>query len=95
MFDESNENLPYLFSARTSEGPQRNINPDEADLGTLVRLEKLLDSQISTYLTIDSVTTDEQTFSVKQQLAINQKVVGHLRELKLLVESAIDEVKEV
>ena len=95
MSIESNEELGYLSSPHPFGSSRLTTNPDVDDIPTLSRIEEILEGQIQSYLTIDALTTSDATFTVEQQLAVNQKVVGHLRELRLLVQTAIDEVKEV
>lgn len=94
MSIESNEELGYVSLPHPFGSRQVSTNPDVEDLRTLNRIMELMDLQINSYLTIDALTNGDTTFSVEQQLAINQKVVGHLREVRLLVQTAIEEVKE-
>lgn len=61
---------------------------------TLVKVQKMLLDQITAYNSADRLTIDETNFTVKQQLAINKSVATDLKEIKLMVDSAINNVKE-
>jgi len=78
------EELDYISSS-----PQ-----DEVDMPTLERVLVRLDEQIDFHNRLDSLSVSEQVLSVKEQLAVNQTVVSNLRELKLLVETTINDIKE-
>ena len=89
------EELPLISSSPIlSTAPQPVRAQDEIDLPTLKRVQKTLAAQIASYSSIERLTVEEKDLSVKQQLAVNKAVVAHLTELKLLVDTVIDNVKE-
>jgi hypothetical protein len=80
---------PMLATAPVATKPQ-----DEQDLPTLKRVQTMLNEQMASYLTIDSLSGDEKDLTIKQQLAVNQSIVHHLREVKLLVDTIIENIRE-
>ena len=91
----NNEELPFVSSSPLLATQNKKVKPqDELDLPTLKRVQALLEQRILEYQTIDRLTVSEDTFTVQQQLAINQSVKYHLEELKLLVDTTILSIKE-
>lgn len=89
------EELPLISSSPLlATQAKQTVPQDEIDLPTLKRVQRTLEKQIESYKTIDRLTVDEKDFTVKQQLAINQSIRFHLTELKLLVDTAIDNIRE-
>lgn len=89
------EELPYISSSPDLQVVKRDVRPqDESDLSTLERISVTLDKQIKGYNSIDNLSVYDPKLSVTQQLAVNQAVTQHLRQLKLLVETTINDVKE-
>ena len=89
------EELPLISSSPLlATEAKKTVPQDEIDLPTLKRVQRTLEQQIESYKTIDRLTVDEKDFTVKQQLAINQSIRFHLTEIKLLVDSAIDNIRE-
>ena len=89
------EELEYISSSPDLQAVKRGVKPqDETDLPALERVLVTLDKQIDSYTSIDKLTLYDPKLSVNEQLAINQAVTQHLRELKLLVATTISDVKE-
>ena len=89
------EELPLLSSSPLlTTAPVKTRPEDEKDLPTLKRVQEKLKEQIQSYSTIDRLVVDEKDLSVKEQLAVNKAIVFHLRELELLVDTVIENVKE-
>lgn len=63
---------------------------DIAEKGAIQRSRELLENRIAYYDSVDSLGTDEKLFSVKQQLAINQRVKFHLVEIKAELDEAAE-----
>lgn len=88
------ESLDYFFEPKSFSGPDRSTSVDEADVPALIRLKERLDEYLKLYLTVDALTLDDRNFSIEQQLAVNKRLVAHLRELIMMVETAIQNAKE-
>jgi len=67
---------------------------DEADISTLVEILALVRNRQEYFQTIASLSLEDATFTVEQQLAINGKVLFHLQELESKLNSSITKVKE-
>lgn len=80
---------PLIATAPATTKPQ-----DEVDLPTLKRVQKMLAEQIASYKTTDRLTVSEKDFTVKQQLAMNQSIAYHLNEVKLLVDTVVENIRE-
>ena len=90
-----NEELDYISSSPDMQTVKRSVKTqDETDLSTLERVLARLDKYIEHLLSIDSLTDDESQFTVREQLVLNQRSVLLAQELKLLVETTINDVKE-
>ena len=89
------EELAYVSSSPmlATQKPPVKVQ-DEKDLSTLVKVQKMLVERIAAYNTIAYLTVDEKDFTVKEQLAISQAIIVNLQEIKLTVDSAINNVKE-
>jgi hypothetical protein len=89
------EELDYISSSPMTRAIKREVKPqDELDMPTLEKVLLSIDRKIDFHNSLDSLSVSENILSVKEQLAVNQTVVTHLRELKLLVETTINNVKE-
>jgi hypothetical protein len=89
------DDLDYISSAADLQHAKREVkSQDETDMSTLERVNLLLDEYIERYQTINFLTTDESQFSVREQLALNKRSVLLAEELKLLVDTTINDVKE-
>lgn len=89
------EELTYVSSSPLLDTAPTPAKPkDEIDLPTLKRVQKMLQDQIASYSTIDRLTTDEKNLSVQQQLAVNKAIVQHLTEVKLLVDTVVENIRE-
>lgn len=90
-----NEDLDYISSSADMQPMLRSVKPqDESDLSTLERVLIRLEQYIVEHNSNDILTADESQFSVREQLVLNQRSVFLARELKLLVETTINDVKE-
>lgn len=88
------EDLDYISSSPLLDTPVETNTQDEEDLPTLKQVLKLLDAQIEDYKTIDMLNVNDPVFTVAEQLEINNRVVTHLGQLKILVETTIGNIKE-
>ena len=67
---------------------------DEKDISTLNKVSKMMEAEIAAYASVDRLTIDETNFTVKQQLAMNKSIAISIKEFKLTVDSAINNVRE-
>lgn len=88
--------LGYVSSA-----PDFNLKPvvdtnpkDLENLDTLDHVRRLLANRKEYYQSVDSLSLEDKTFTVEEQLAINKRVLFHIQELEGLVEGTIKRVKE-
>ena len=89
------EELAYVSSSPLVETAKPKVKAqDEKDLSTLVKVQQVLTERIAAYSTIAYLTADEKHFTVKEQLAINQSIMVNLQEIKLMIDSAITNVRE-
>ena len=89
------EELPMLSSSPLLATQAPKTKPqDELDLPALKRVQNMLTDQIATYSSIQRLTVDEKDLTIKQQLAVNQAIAFHLQEVKLLVDTVIENIKE-
>lgn len=89
------EELPLISSSPLLATENKPVKPqDEMDLPTLKRVQNTLEAQIASYASIDRLTVEEKGLTVKQQLAVNKAIAFHLTELKLMVDTAIEGIKE-
>lgn len=89
------EELSYVSSSPLVETAKPKVKAqDERDISTLKKVQKLLEDEINAYSLTDRLTIDETNFTVKQQLAMNKSIALSLKEIKLTVDSAINNVRE-
>jgi hypothetical protein len=89
------EELPMLSSSPMLATRNEPTKPqDELDLPTLKRVQNMLADQIVSYSHISRLTVDEKDLTIKEQLAVNQSIAVHLTEVKLLVDTVIENIKE-
>lgn len=89
------DELSYVSSQPLLVGQETAKPQDQADLSTLEQVLKLLHDRRAFYESVDSLTLDEKTLTIKQQLAINKKVLIHLQEIEGLVTNTINKVREI
>lgn len=89
-----NEELDYVSSSALLPSTPEVKPVDENDLSTLKLVQRTLQDQIKSYQTIDRLTLADKTFTVEQQLAVNKAIVSHLVELKVIVDTTIENVRE-
>lgn len=92
MNDELN-GLGYVSSAPDLVQADEPHAQDEADYSTLVAIFHLLQDRKKYYRSVDSLSLDDKTFTIEQQLAVNKKVLFHIQELQGTISSAIKKVK--
>jgi hypothetical protein len=80
---------PLVATQKTEATPQ-----DERDLSTLKKVQGMLAKEIEARKTTDRLTLDETIFTVKEQVALNKEIAIILGEIKLTVDTAINNVKE-
>lgn len=88
------EDLDYISSSPLLEAPVDTNPMDEADMPALKIIEGLIDEQIEHYSSINSLDLKDKDFTIEQQLAVNQKVQQHLQELKLVINTVVEKVRE-
>ena len=89
------EELNYVSSSPLVATQPQAVKPqDEIDMPTLKRVQKMLAAEIAARKTTDRLTVDETHFTVKEQLAMNQEIAHALTEIKLTVDSVINNIKE-
>lgn len=89
------DELDYVSSSPDLKTVVRSVKPqDETDLPTLKRVLNRLDEYIVSLESIDSLTVDEGQFTVREQLLLNQRSVLLAKELKLLIETTVNDIKE-
>lgn len=89
------EELPIVSSSPLVDtAPAQPKAQDELDMPALKKIQKTLAAQIASYSTIERLTVDETDLSIKEQLAVNKCVAHHLTEVKLLVDTVINNIKE-
>lgn len=70
---------------------------DEEQVSTLERVLALLDSREVYYKTVDAISLEPEhlkVFTAEQQLAMNKKMVFHVQELRGMIQTTINKVKE-
>lgn len=89
------EELGYVSSSPDMLPVKRVVKPqDEVDLPALERINGLFATWEDNYSRNDKLSLYDPKLSINEQLAINQAITNHLRELKLLVDTTINDVKE-
>ena len=89
-----NDELGYLSSTNNSSvQPEVNLR-DEQDLPTLQQIHEYIVNTIPSYDSIESLTLDETTLTVKEQLAVNKSVKMHLENVKMTIEATMENIKE-
>lgn len=94
MPETENEELDYISSSYMLGSTPETKIVDEGDLSTLKLVQRLLNTQIKSYSTTERLELDEKDFTVKEQLAINKAIQAHLLELKVIVDTTIENIKE-
>ena len=89
------EELDYVSLGDLGTQQDIRVTTDEANLDTLVSLQKILLNQIDSYSKTSRLDLSEKLFPLKEQLAINIEVAKRLKEVELVVSSAIGKVKEI
>lgn len=80
---------PLLATAPATTKPQ-----DEIDLPTLKKVQLLMAQQIALCDSNSTLDLKESEFKVKQQVFLNRRLAEKLTEVKLLVDTVIDNIKE-
>lgn len=90
-----NEELAYVSSSPLLEtAPVEVSSVDEDNIDTLEAVFKVIKERKDFYQTILALEENSTTFTVKEQLATNKRVVQVLGELESLLAGAISKVKE-
>lgn len=70
-------------------------NPkDEEDFSTIKQVAELLANRRAYYQSVDSLSLDDKTFTVTEQLSINKKVLLHIQELETKITSTIRKIED-
>lgn len=68
---------------------------DEVDEPTLLRVEKVLKEREGYYAnSVAALNLEDKIFTIEQQLAVNQMMVANIQSLLIMVQHAINNVKE-
>lgn len=89
----NSEELGYTSSAPMLVGVDTAKTQDVADISTLEQVFKLLEERRAYYVSVDSLTLQDDTFTIEEQLAINKKVLFHIQELEALIGSTVAKVR--
>lgn len=88
------EELDYVSSSSLL-APKVEVKPqDEIDLPTLKKIQIILQKQIDSYDSISRLSMEEKDLTLRQQLAVNDSIKQHLTQVKALVDTTIDDIKE-
>lgn len=91
----NNEGLAYVSSSPLLDtAPVEASSVDEDNIDTLEAIFKVIKERKDFYQTILALEENSTTFTVKEQLAVNKRVVQVLGELESLLAVAISKVKE-
>jgi hypothetical protein len=91
----NNEELAYVSSSPLLDtAPVEISSVDEDNIDTLEAVFKVIKERKDFYQTILALEENSTTFTVKEQLATNKRVVQVLGELESLLAGAISKVKE-
>lgn len=91
----NNEGLAYISSSPLLDtAPVEVSSVDEDNIDTLEAVFKVIKERKDFYQTILALEENSTVFSVKEQLAVNRRVVQVLSEIESLVSVAIAKVKE-
>jgi len=89
------EELPLLSSSPLmATAPAQTKPQDEVDIPTLKRVQAKVNEQLQSYQTIERLVVDEKDLTVKEQLAVNKAISFHLKEIKLMVDTVVDNIRE-
>lgn len=70
------------------------VQADAADLTALQKLSALYEERKKHFESISSLSVQETPFGMQAQLAINEKVLAHIQELKSLTDATIRQIQE-
>lgn len=91
----NSEELAYVSSSPLLDtAPVEVSSVDEDNIDTLEAVFKVIKERKDFYQTILALEENSTTFTVKEQLATNKRVVQVLGELESLLAGAISKVKE-
>lgn len=93
--DEATEELPYAspFTADFA-AVNRVANINEEDIPALKRVLEMLQAKIDARLSLNMVNVRDPKFTSDEQILMNQQLAADLGEIKILVQAAIDDLKE-
>lgn len=90
----NNEDLQYVSSSPLLIDASDVLPQDEVDLPALEQVKELLNNRRTYYQSVDSLSLEDKTLSIEQQLSVHKKVLFHIQELETLIDSVITKVKE-
>lgn len=90
---DDREDLPNISLAGGTQYPNVT-SQDEADLSTLVRVQSIISDAIAHYNNIRAYDLKEGELSLKEQIAVFQKVVSELETVKDAIDTTIDGISE-
>jgi hypothetical protein len=86
--------LGYVSSAPDLLGELTVNRPrDEAEISTLEEVLKLIRDRKRYYESIESLSLDDKTFTIEEQLAINKRALFHIQEIEGMVVAAVKTVR--
>lgn len=90
----NNEGLQYVSSSPLLEtAPEEVSSKDEQDIGVIEALLELVKTRKEFYESIASLDEGNTAFSVKEQVAINRRVLSLINEIDTLLSNKIKEVR--
>lgn len=88
------EELGYVSSSPLFGSQIQTKLQDEVDLPALKGVQASLEKSIYGYSQVTSLKLGDPTFTVEQQLAINQEVIAQLTSVKAIVDVTIEDIRE-
>lgn len=90
------EEIPYIYEPDYTPITPDVETQDENNVPTLKRVLATIDEEIDKAQNIDSLNVNEASvgLTVKQQLAVNQRLVDVLREVRSTIETTIINIDE-
>jgi len=88
------EELEYISSIESTRATVDIVPQDEADLPVLKAVLRDINEGIIHHQTIASLSLDNKSFTIEQQLAVNQAIVIYLQGFKMAVEKVIEDIGE-
>jgi acetoin utilization deacetylase AcuC-like enzyme len=86
--------LGYVSSAPDLLGELKVNRPrDEAEISTLEEVLTLIHNRKKYYESIESLSLEDKSFTIDQQLAINKRALFHIQEVESMILAAVKKVR--